>query len=68
MGQTLGDFLKITSADDYFMINVHKDNKKTVYFGYENEVPDDIKSLIITEIYIDWASEALGIRVSEKEE
>lgn len=68
MGQTLGDFLKITSADDYFMINVHKDNKKTVYFGYENEVPDEIKSLIITEIYIDWASEALGIRVSEKEE
>ena len=67
MGQTLGDFLKITSADDYFMINVHKD-KKTVYFGYENAVPDDIKSLIITEIYIDWASEALGIRVCEKEE
>ena len=24
MGQTLGDFLKITSADDSFMINVHK--------------------------------------------
>ena len=67
MGQTLGDFLKITSADDYFMINVYKD-KKTVYFGYENEVPDEIKSLIITEIYIDWASEALGIRVCEKEE
>lgn len=67
MGQTLGDFLKITSADDSFMINVRKD-KETVYFGYENEVPDDIKSLIITEIYIDWASEALGIRVCEKEE
>ena len=41
-------------------------DKETVYFGYENEVPDDIKSFIITEIYIDWASEALGIRVSEK--
>ena len=67
MGQTLGDFLKITSADDYFMINIRKD-KETVYFGYENEVPDDIKSFIITEIYIDWASEALGIRVAEKEE
>ncbi len=67
MGQTLGDFLKITSADDYFMINVRKD-KETVYFGYENEVPDDIKSFIITEIYIDWASEALGIRVTENEE
>ena len=67
MGQTLGDFLKITSADDYFMINIRKD-KETVYFGYENEVPDDIKSFIITEIYIDWASEALGIRASEKEE
>jgi hypothetical protein len=67
MGQTLGDFLKITSADDYFMINVRK-NKEAIYFGYENEIPDDIKSLIITEIYIDWASEALGIRVCEKEE
>ena len=67
MGQTLGDFLKITSADDYFMINIRKD-KETVYFGYENEVPDDIKSFIITEIYIEWAREALGIRVSEKEE
>lgn len=67
MGQTLGDFLKITSADDYFMINVRK-NKETVYFGYNNEVPDDIKSFIITEIYIDWASEALGIRVTENEE
>ena len=67
MGQTLGDFLKITSADDSFMINVRKD-KETVYFGYENEVPDDIKSFIITEIYIVWASEALGIRVCEKEE
>ena len=67
MGQTLGDFLKITSADDYFMINIRKD-KETVYFGYENEVPDDIKSFIITEIYIDWASEVLGIRVCEKEE
>ena len=67
MGQTLGDFLKITSADDYFMINIRKD-KETVYFGYENEVPDEVKSLIITEIYIDWASEALGIRVCEKEE
>lgn len=51
MGQTLGDFLKITSADDYFMINIRKD-KETVYFGYENEVPDDIKSFIITEIYM----------------
>lgn len=67
MGQTLGDFLKITSADDYFMINVRK-NKETVYFGYNNEVPDDIKSLIITEIYIDWASETLGIRVTKNEE
>ena len=67
MGQTLGDFLKITSADDSFMINVRKD-KETVYFGYENEFPDDIISFIITEIYIDWASEALGIRVCEKEE
>lgn len=67
MGQTLGDFLKITSADDYFMINVRK-NKEAIYFGYENEIPDDIKSLIITEIYIDWASETLGIRVCEKEE
>ena len=56
MGQTLGDFLKITSADDYFMINIRKD-KETVYFGYENEVPDDIKSFIITERH--WESVCL---------
>ena len=46
MGQTLGDFLKITSADDYFMINIRKD-KETVYFGYENEVPDDLSLIHI---------------------
>jgi hypothetical protein len=67
MKQILGDFLKITSADDYFIVNISKDREQ-IYFGYENEVPDDIKSLIITKVYIDWASKALGIHVCEKEE
>jgi hypothetical protein len=67
MKQTLGDFLNITSGDDYFIVNIRK-GREQIYFGYENEVPDDIKSLVITKIYIDWASEALGIHVCEKEE
>lgn len=41
MNQTLGDFLKITSADDYFIVNIRK-GKVQIYFGYENEVPEDI--------------------------
>lgn len=67
MKQTLGDFLSIVSADDYFVVNIRKGSER-IYFGYENEVPDDIKALVITKIYIDWASEALGIHVCEKEE
>ena len=66
MNQTLGDFLKITSADDYYFVNIRK-GREQIYFGYENEVPEDIKSLKVTEIYIDWASEALGIHVSDEE-
>lgn len=67
MKQTLGDFLKIASADDCYIVNIRK-GKERIYFGYDNEVPDDIKSLFITEIYIDWASEALGIHVCDNEE
>jgi len=67
MNQTLGEFLKITSTEDYFIVNIKK-GRERIYYGYENEVPDDIKSLKITEIYIDWASEALGIHVSDNEE
>lgn len=66
MKQTLGDFLKIVSADDCFIVNIRKEKEK-IYFGYEYEVPDDIKSLLITEIYIDWASKALGIHVCDTE-
>lgn len=66
MNQTLGDFLKITSADDYFIVNIRK-GREQIYFGYENEVPEDIKLLKVTEVYIDWASEALGIHVGDEE-
>ena len=65
MNQTLGEFLKITSAENgCFIVNIRK-GREQIYFGYENEVPEDIKSLKLTEIYIDWASEALGIHVSD---
>lgn len=67
MHQTLGDFLKITSADDRFIVNIKKDGER-VYYGYENEVPEEIKSFRITKIYIDWASEVLGIHVSDQKE
>lgn len=66
MKQTLGDFLKITSADDCFVVNIRK-GREEIYYGYENEVPEDVKSLKVTDIYIDWASEALGIHVSDEE-
>ena len=67
MYQTLGDFLKIVSADDYFLIIVKK-NGVRVYYGYEDEAPKEIRSLRITKIYLDWASEALGIQVCDAEE
>lgn len=62
---TIGDFLRVTTADDYFTVIISS-GEKTLYYGYENEVPDEIKSLKITEIYLDWADEAVGIEVSEK--
>lgn len=64
MHQTLGDFLKITSADDCFFVNIKKEGEQ-IYYGYENKVPEKIKSFKITKIYIDWASEALGIYVCD---
>lgn len=65
MKQNLGDFLKITEADDYFWINVKK-NREQIYFGYNNEAPEDIKGLFIDQIYLDFASEALGIQVTDE--
>lgn len=62
MNQTLGNFFDMTVADDCFIVNIRKGSER-IYFGYENEVPEDIKSLKLKEIYIDWASEALGIEV-----
>lgn len=62
---TIGDFLRVTTADDYFIVMI-RSGKETLYYGYENEVPDEIKSLKITEIYLDWADEAVGIEVSPK--
>ncbi len=62
---TIGDFLKVTTADDYFMVIISS-GEKTLYYGYENEVPDEIKSLKITEIYLNWDDEAIGIKVSEE--
>ena len=50
MKQTLGDFLKITSADDCFVVNIRK-GREEIYYGYENEVPEDVKSLKVTDIY-----------------
>lgn len=59
---TVEEFLQVTEADDYFWVNIRQD-KEQLYFGYSNEVPDDVKTLKIKSIYIDWASEALGIDV-----
>ena len=65
MKQLLGDFLDITYADDHYFINVNK-NREQIYFGYNNEIPEETKvKYYIDGIYLDFASEALGIKVSE---
>lgn len=66
MKQLLGDFLNITTADDHFFINVQK-KREQIYFGYNNEIPEEVKEKYYIEgIYLDFASEALGIEVSDE--
>jgi len=49
-------------GDDYYFLNIHRNNKR-IFYGYGNNVPDDVKALIIDTVYVDFASEAFGINV-----
>ena len=59
---TLKDFLAITSSDDDFLVNINR-CREQLFFGYTDEIPETLYKLIIKHVYIDWASECLGIKV-----
>ena len=61
---TIAELLSKTKADDYFIVNIRK-GRERIYFGYAHEVADEVAVMKIESIYIDWASEALGIKVIE---
>lgn len=61
---TIAELLLKTKADDYFIVNIRKVRER-IYFGYAHEVTDEVGAMKIESIYIDWASEALGIKVIE---
>lgn len=64
MNVLLGYLLSIMEADDYFMVNIKK-GTETIFYDYNHKVPDEFKLLRVKEVYIDFASEALGIYVTE---
>ena len=59
---TIGEFLKVAYSDDCFYVNIRSEDEK-FYLGYSHKVPEEILGKKIKSIYIDWASEALGIDV-----
>ena len=60
---TLKDFLAMTTADDYYMLNV-RDAKERLYYGYNNDLTDPaILGRTVVRLYADWASEGFGITV-----
>jgi len=59
---TVGAWLDSVEGDDYYMLNIQKNNKR-IFFGYENEVPDEVKKLVIDTVYVDFPSEAFGLEV-----
>lgn len=62
MGVKLKVFLEAMGADDYYMISVTT-SEKNVYFGYAHELPSKLDNFLVQKVYIDWASECLGIYV-----
>ena len=60
----LSDFLKITESDDYFLVNIMQ-NRACLFFGYTDSLPENINNLIVENVYIDWASQCLGIHVKQ---
>jgi hypothetical protein len=62
MDITIAKFLQTAKADDYFFINVRRD-KERLYLGYTEGVPQNIQALKIKNIYLDFASQAVGINV-----
>jgi len=59
---TVGTWLDSVLGDDYYFLNIHRNNKR-IFYGYGNNVPDNVKALIIDTVYVDFASETFGINV-----
>lgn len=59
---TVGTWLESVHGDNRFYLNIRRD-KEQIFLGYENEVPDEVKSLIIDTVYLDSPDNAFGIKV-----
>lgn len=59
---TIATWIDAVHGDDYYYLNIRR-NKEQLFLGYEHEVPDDLKKLRIDTVYVDFASEAFGIKV-----
>lgn len=59
---TVGTWLESVYADDYYILNISR-GRERLFFGRENEVPDDIKKLVIDKVYMDFPSEGIGVKV-----
>lgn len=62
MGISLRILIEKTSAEDYFYVNVMKQGK-SIYLGYAHEPPEELRELIVENLYVDFASYALGVDV-----
>ena len=62
---TVKSFLRITSADDDFFIRIRGDDDEVFYRGKNTKVPPDVSAMKIKDIYIDFPSEAVGIKVEK---
>ena len=67
---TVKEYLDITEADDYYWVNIREENsRKRLYFGYNDRFIGltNLENRNIISVYVDWASECLGIVVKKEE-
>lgn len=62
MGIRLCEFLDNITVDDFYFINVKQDGA-SLYYGYNDSMPEELGNLIVNTVYIDFESDALGIEV-----
>ena len=60
MGINLKDFLDHLMSDESYIISV-REKGYSVYYGYNTELPKEFNNLVVDCVYLDFASNALGI-------